>query len=149
MSNLVSLVPKSLCELWLTISKATLNLSFKFISTNKSSNNRWVLNFDNCKSEFDIVVFAGGHKLFNNISQLDKLPTFTSQGQLTVIDRCFDVDNTIIDNGYIIPNYQGNLQVIGATFRNSDDSRGAIRSEDDVSNISNVSAMNTNHLPII
>jgi hypothetical protein len=108
------------------------------------------LNFDNCKSEFDdIVVFVGGHKLFNNISQLDKLPTFTSQGQLTVIDRCFDVDNTIIDNGYIIPNYQGNLQVIGATFRNSDDSRGAIRSEDDVSNISNVNAMNTNHLLII
>ena len=137
----MSLVPKTLCELWLELSNAKICLNYKLESIEKNQDSTWLLNFANSKQEFDIVVFAGGYDLFKNIVQLQKIPTFSSQGQLTLIEQNFDVNKTFIDKGYIIPNFDGDKQVIGATFRKNTDSSGEIRTSDDEFNISQIKNM--------
>lgn len=178
--NALSLVPSSICQLWLRLSNAKLSLNSKLIDINKDSDNLWNLEFKqarvipdsdpesfNCKlngeilnqacaeldsciqddrtvknnnksQKFDIVIFAGGYELFRNIDYLKKIPVYPSQGQLTVIDKGFDIDKTIMDKGYIIPNYKEDLQVIGATFRDNTDTDGDIRKTDDMFNISQI-----------
>ena len=151
--NALSLVPKTLCELWLNLSKVNVCLDSKLESISKSQNNKWILDFKDNEQEFDIVVFAGGYDLFKNISQLNKIPTFSSHGQLTMIEKSFDVESAFIDKGYIIPNYNGDKQVIGATFRKNTDSAGEIRASDDDFNISHIKnmlpAIDTNDIQIL
>ncbi|MDE4938637.1 FAD-dependent oxidoreductase, partial [Francisella tularensis subsp. holarctica] len=73
---------------------------------------------------------AGGYPLFKQIVQLQKIPVYPSHGQLTVIEKSFDITKTIMDKGYIIPNDKQNLQVIGATFRDNGDTHADIREEE-------------------
>lgn len=136
--NALSVVPKSICQLWLKLSSAKLKLDNELLDIKKLENNTWQLEFNNFTEDFDIVVFAGGYPLFKNISLLQNIPVYPSQGQLTVIKRCFDISNNIMDKGYIIPNYKGNLQVIGATFRDNNDTSGDIRQEDNTFNINQI-----------
>ncbi|MBK2094845.1 FAD-dependent 5-carboxymethylaminomethyl-2-thiouridine(34) oxidoreductase MnmC [Francisella philomiragia] len=136
--NALSVVPKSICQLWLKLSTAKLKLDNELLDINKLENNTWQLEFNNFTEDFDIVVFAGGYPLFKNISLLQNIPVYLSQGQLTVIKRCFDISNNIMDKGYIIPNYKDNLQVIGATFRDNNDTSGDIRQEDNNFNINQI-----------
>lgn len=136
--NALSVVPKSICQLWLKLSSAKLKLDNELLDIKKLENNTWQLEFNNFTEDFDIVVFAGGYPLFKNISLLQNIPVYPSQGQLTVIKRCFDISNNIMDKGYIIPNYKDNLQVIGATFRDNNDTSGDIRQEDNHFNINQI-----------
>lgn len=136
--NAVSVVPKSICQLWLKLSNAKLKLDNKLLDIKKLEDNTWRLEFNNFTEDFDIVVFAGGYPLFKNISLLQNIPVYPSQGQLTVIKRCFDTSNNIMDKGYIIPSYKDNLQVIGATFRDNNDTSGDIRQEDNTFNINQI-----------
>ncbi|MBK2093428.1 FAD-dependent 5-carboxymethylaminomethyl-2-thiouridine(34) oxidoreductase MnmC [Francisella philomiragia] len=136
--NALSVVPKSICQLWLKLSSAKLKLDNELLDIKKLENNTWQLEFNNFTEDFDIVVFAGGYPLFKNISLLQNIPVYPSQGQLTVIKRCFDISNNIMDKGYIIPNYKDNLQVIGATFRDNNDTSGDIRQEDNTFNINQI-----------
>ncbi|MEY8673973.1 FAD-dependent 5-carboxymethylaminomethyl-2-thiouridine(34) oxidoreductase MnmC [Francisella philomiragia] len=136
--NALSVVPKSICQLWLKLSSAKLKLDNELLDIKKLENNTWQLEFNNFTEDFDIVVFAGGYPLFKNISLLQNIPVYPSQGQLTVIKRCFDISNNIMDKGYIIPNYKDNLQVIGATFRDNNDTSGDIRQEDNNFNINQI-----------
>ncbi|WP_150464968.1 FAD-dependent 5-carboxymethylaminomethyl-2-thiouridine(34) oxidoreductase MnmC [Francisella sp. SYW-2] len=136
--NALSVVPKSICQLWLKLSTAKLKLDNELLGIKKLENNTWQLGFNNFTEDFDIVIFAGGYPLFKNISLLQNIPVYPSQGQLTVIKRCFDISNNIMDKGYIIPNYKDNLQVIGATFRDNNDTSGDIRQEDNVFNINQI-----------
>ena len=136
--NALSVVPKSICQLWFKLSSAKLKLDNELLDINKLENNTWQLEFNNFTEDFDIVVFAGGYPLFKNISLLQNIPVYPSQGQLTVIKRCFDISNNIMDKGYIIPNYKDNLQVIGATFRDNNDTSGDIRQEDNNFNINQI-----------
>lgn len=136
--NALSVVPKSICQLWLKLSTAKLKLDNELLDIKKLENNTWQLEFNNFTEDFDIVVFAGGYPLFKNISLLQNIPVYPSQGQLTVIKRCFDISNNIMDKGYIIPNYKDNLQVIGATFRDNNDTSGDIRQEDNTFNINQI-----------
>ena len=139
--NALALVPKSICQLWLKLANVKLNLHTKLmvISTNQKGN--WQLEFDNFNQDFDIVIFAGGYQLFKQITQLQKIPVYSSQGQLTVIKKSFDIAKTIMDKGYIIPNYKQNLQVIGATFRDNSDTNTDIREEDNNFNINQIKEM--------
>ncbi|AJI47251.1 FAD-dependent 5-carboxymethylaminomethyl-2-thiouridine(34) oxidoreductase MnmC [Francisella philomiragia] len=136
--NALSVVPKSICQLWLKLSSAKLKLDNELLDIKKLENNTWQLEFNNFTEDFDIVIFAGGYPLFKNISLLQNIPVYPSQGQLTVIKRCFDISNNIMDKGYIIPNYKDNLQVIGATFRDNNDTSGDIRQEDNTFNINQI-----------
>ncbi|AJI54126.1 tRNA U-34 5-methylaminomethyl-2-thiouridine biosynthesis protein MnmC [Francisella philomiragia] len=136
--NALSVVPKSICQLWLKLSTAKLKLDNELLDIKKLENNTWQLEFNNFTEDFDIVVFAGGYPLFKNISLLQNIPVYPSQGQLTVIKRCFNISNNIMDKGYIIPNYKDNLQVIGATFRDNNDTSGDIRQEDNNFNINQI-----------
>ncbi|AJI57969.1 tRNA U-34 5-methylaminomethyl-2-thiouridine biosynthesis protein MnmC [Francisella philomiragia] len=136
--NALSVVPKSICQLWLKLSTAKLKLDNELLDIKKLESNTWQLEFNNFTEDFDIVVFAGGYPLFKNISLLQNTPVYPSQGQLTVIKRCFDISNNIMDKGYIIPNYKDNLQVIGATFRDNNDTSGDIRQEDNTFNINQI-----------
>ncbi|MBK2025909.1 FAD-dependent 5-carboxymethylaminomethyl-2-thiouridine(34) oxidoreductase MnmC [Francisella philomiragia] len=136
--NALSVVPKSICQLWLKLSTAKLKLDNELLDIKKLESNTWQLEFNNFTEDFDIVVFAGGYLLFKNISLLQNIPVYPSQGQLTVIKRCFDISNNIMDKGYIIPNYKDNLQVIGATFRDNNDTSGDIRQEDNDFNINQI-----------
>ncbi|AJI55018.1 tRNA U-34 5-methylaminomethyl-2-thiouridine biosynthesis protein MnmC [Francisella philomiragia] len=136
--NALSVVPKSICQLWFKLSTAKLKLDNELLDIKKLENNTWQLEFNNFTEDFDIVVFAGGYPLFKNISLLQNIPVYPSQGQLTVIKRCFDISNNIMDKGYIIPNYKDNLQVIGATFRDNNDTSGDIRQEDNTFNINQI-----------
>ncbi|MBK2028757.1 FAD-dependent 5-carboxymethylaminomethyl-2-thiouridine(34) oxidoreductase MnmC [Francisella noatunensis] len=136
--NAVSVVPKSICQLWLKLSNAKLKLDNELLDIKKLEDNTWRLKFNNFTEDFDIVVFAGGYPLFKNISLLQNIPVYPSQGQLTVIKRCFDTSNNIMDKGYIIPSYKDNLQVIGATFRDNNDTSGDIRQEDNTFNINQI-----------
>ncbi|WP_041263929.1 FAD-dependent 5-carboxymethylaminomethyl-2-thiouridine(34) oxidoreductase MnmC [Francisella salina] len=136
--NALSVVPKSICQLWLKLSTAKLKLNNELLGIKKLENNTWQLEFNNFTEDFDIVIFAGGYPLFKNISLLQNIPVYPSQGQLTVIKRCFDISNNIMDKGYIIPNYKDNLQVIGATFRDNNDTSGDIRQKDNVFNINQI-----------
>ncbi|WP_407878017.1 FAD-dependent 5-carboxymethylaminomethyl-2-thiouridine(34) oxidoreductase MnmC [Francisella sciaenopsi] len=136
--NAVSVVPKSICQLWLKLSNAKLKLDNELLDIKKLESNTWRLEFNNFTEDFDIVVFAGGYPLFKNISLLQNIPVYPSQGQLTVIKRCFDISNNIMDKGYIIPNYKDNLQVIGATFRDNNDTSGDIRQKDNTFNINQI-----------
>ncbi len=136
--NALSVVPKSICQLWLKLSTAKLKLNNELLDIKKLENNTWQLEFNNFTEDFDIVIFAGGYPLFKNISLLQNIPVYPSQGQLTVIKRCFDISNNIMDKGYIIPNYKDNLQVIGATFRDNNDTSGDIRQEDNNFNINQI-----------
>lgn len=136
--NAVSVVPKSICQLWLKLSNAKLKLDNELLDIKKLEDNTWRLEFNNFTEDFDIVVFAGGYPLFKNISLLQNIPVYPSQGQLTVIKRCFDTSNNIMDKGYIIPSYKDNLQVIGATFRDNNDTSGDIRQEDNTFNINQI-----------
>ena len=152
----VSLVPKSLCELWLELSGAKLNLNTKLLDVAKTENNLWNLEFSipkknsaisdtnseslplkNNKS-FDIVIFAGSYGLFKQISYLQDIPIYPSHGQLTVVKDWVDIKKTVIDKGYIIPNYKNNHQVIGATFRDNADTSGETRKEDDIFNLGQI-----------
>ncbi|MBK2106522.1 FAD-dependent 5-carboxymethylaminomethyl-2-thiouridine(34) oxidoreductase MnmC [Francisella philomiragia] len=136
--NALSVVPKSICQLWLKLSTAKLKLDNELLDIKKLESNTWQLEFNDFTEDFDIVVFAGGYPLFKNISLLQNIPVYPSQGQLTVIKRCFDISNNIMDKGYIIPNYKDNLQVIGATFRDNNDTSGDIRQEDNNFNINQI-----------
>lgn len=136
--NALSVVPKSICQLWLKLSTAKLKLNNELLGIKKLENNTWQLEFNNFTEDFDIVVFAGGYPLFKNISLLQNIPAYPSQGQLTVIKRCFHISNNIMDKGYIIPSYKDNLQVIGATFRDNNDTSGDIRQEDNTFNINQI-----------
>ncbi|QUE30673.1 FAD-dependent 5-carboxymethylaminomethyl-2-thiouridine(34) oxidoreductase MnmC [Francisella philomiragia] len=136
--NALSVVPKSICQLWLKLSTAKLKLDNELLDIKKLENNTWQLEFNDFTEDFDIVIFAGGYPLFKNISLLQNIPVYPSQGQLTVIKRCFDISNNIMDKGYIIPNYKDNLQVIGATFRDNNDTSGDIRQEDNTFNINQI-----------
>lgn len=136
--NALSVVPKSICQLWLKLSTAKLKLDNELLDIKKLENNTWQLEFNDFTEDFDIVIFAGGYPLFKNISLLQNIPVYPSQGQLTVIKRCLDISNNIMDKGYIIPNYKDNLQVIGATFRDNNDTSGDIRQEDNTFNINQI-----------
>ncbi|AIT08905.1 hypothetical protein LO80_02205 [Candidatus Francisella endociliophora] len=136
--NAISVVPKSVCQLLLKLSNAKLRLNSEFTDISKDYDSLWNLEFDNHNEKFDIIIFAGGYGLFNKVSYLNKIPVYPSLGQLTVIDKAFDIDKTIIDKGYIIPNYKENLQVIGATFRDNSDTAGDIRESDNEFNISQI-----------
>ncbi len=157
--NAISLVPKSLCELWLELSDAKLNLNTELLNISKKENNQWNLKFSILKKNsvipetdtkslslknnksFDIVIFAGSHGLFKQISYLKDIPVYPSHGQLTVVKDWTHVNKTVIDRGYIIPNYKGNHQVIGATFRDNTDTSGETRKEDDFFNLSQVKSI--------
>ncbi|QLE78591.1 FAD-dependent 5-carboxymethylaminomethyl-2-thiouridine(34) oxidoreductase MnmC [Francisella sp. Scap27] len=141
--NAVSLEPRSLCRLWLELSQAELKLNTSVVDICKLDDEdySWRLDFGDSTQDFDVVVFAGGYKLFENISYLKDIPVFESHGQLTVINSTYDISHTIIDKGYIIPNYKNNFQVIGATFRDNSDMSGDIRKADDEFNIAQISAM--------
>lgn len=143
--NAVSVIPKSVCQTLLKLSNAKLRLNSEFIDISKDNNDLWNLEFDNSYEKFDIVIFAGGYELFNKVSYLNKIPVYPSHGQLTVIDKAFDIDKTIMDKGYIIPNYKENLQVIGATFRDNNDIVGDIRELDNKFNISQIKEMLENN----
>ncbi|APD50403.1 FAD-dependent 5-carboxymethylaminomethyl-2-thiouridine(34) oxidoreductase MnmC [Francisella hispaniensis] len=142
----LALVPKSICQLWLKLSDVELKLDNELLDIERTVNNTWQLEFNNFKENFDIVIFAGGYQLFKQITQLQKIPVYPSQGQLTVIEKSFDITKTIMDKGYIIPNYKQNLQVIGATFRDNDDTNAAIREEDDNFNIAQIKQMLDNSI---
>lgn len=139
--NAVSVVPKSVCQLLLKLSNAKLRLNSEFIDISKDSNSLWNLELNDCNEKFDIVIFAGGYELFNKVSYLNKIPVYPSHGQLTVINKAFDIDKSIMDKGYIIPNYKEDLQVIGATFRGNNDIVGDIRESDNEFNISQIKEM--------
>ncbi|MBK2111545.1 FAD-dependent 5-carboxymethylaminomethyl-2-thiouridine(34) oxidoreductase MnmC [Francisella tularensis subsp. novicida FSC159] len=139
--NALALVPKSICQLWLKLSDVELKLGNQLLNIQRTENNTWQLEFNNFKENFDIVIFAGGYPLFKQIVQLQKIPVYPSQGQLTVIEKSFDITKTIMDKGYIIPNYKQNLQVIGATFRDNDDTNADIREEDNNFNITQIKQM--------
>jgi tRNA U-34 5-methylaminomethyl-2-thiouridine biosynthesis protein MnmC len=136
--NAISLVPKSLCELWLELSNAKLNLNTELLNISKKESNQWQLEFSGFTDDFDIVVFAGSYGLFKQITYLKDIPVYPSHGQLTVVKDWTDVNKTVIDRGYIIPNYKGNHQVIGATFRDNTDMSGETRKEDDFFNLSQI-----------
>ncbi|MDE4942754.1 FAD-dependent oxidoreductase, partial [Francisella tularensis subsp. holarctica] len=78
---------------------------------------------------------------YKQIVQLQKIPVYPSQGQITVIEKSFDITKTIMDKGYIIPNYKQNLQFIGATFRDNGDNNADIREEDNNFNITQIKQM--------
>lgn len=141
--NALSLEPRSLCRLWLELSQAKLQLNTSLISICKLYDKEysWRLDFGNTIQDFDIVVFAGGCKLFENTPYLKDIPTFESHGQLTVINKAYDISHTVMDKGYIIPGYRNNFQVIGATFRDNSDMSGDIRRVDDEFNITQISSM--------
>ena len=133
----ISFVPKRLCELWLELSSAKLNLNSKLLNTFKTKNNQWQLEFENGSKDFDIVIFAGSYGLFKQISYLKDIPVYPSYGQLTVVKNWADTKKTVIDKGYIIPSYNDNHQVIGATFRSNSDTNET-RKEDDAFNLSQI-----------
>ncbi|AJC49018.1 FAD-dependent 5-carboxymethylaminomethyl-2-thiouridine(34) oxidoreductase MnmC [Allofrancisella guangzhouensis] len=139
--NALSLVPKSICQLWLKLSSAKLILDTELVDIKKLDSNSWLLEFDGFNERFDIVIFAGGYELFKKISYLQKIPVYPSQGQLTVINTAFDIKNTIKDKVYIIPNYKNNLQVIGATFRENNDITGEVRDSDNEYNLFQIKHM--------
>lgn len=150
--NALSVVPKSICQLWLKLSNAKLELGTELLDIQKTEDNLWNLSFKQASQDgeilnhqFDIVIFAGGYHLFKDISYLQKIPVYPSYGQLTVINNYFDIDKTIVDKGYIIPGYQGNLQVIGATFRDNSDISGELRDTDDEFNISQIKQISLNN----
>lgn len=164
-----SLIPKSLCKLWVELSEAKLKLDSKLLGVSKTKNNRWQLAFEGFTKDFDIVIFAGSYNLFRQISYLSDIPVYPSHGQLTLIKGCSSIKKTVINNGYIIPSYADNLQVIGATFRANADTN-EIRKKENIYNLtqlkttfSNLSLDNTNiissrvatrcvtsdHLPIV
>ncbi|MGQ4006333.1 FAD-dependent 5-carboxymethylaminomethyl-2-thiouridine(34) oxidoreductase MnmC [Francisellaceae bacterium CB300] len=154
--NAISLVPKTLCELWLELSDVKLNLNTKLLDVAKTENNQWNLEFSIPKTNsvitdtdtgslslknnnsFDIVIFAGSYGLFKQISSLKDIPVYPSHGQLTVVKNWADTQKTVIDRGYIIPNYKNNHQVIGATFRDNADTSGETRKEDDIFNLGQI-----------
>ena len=142
----LALVPKSICQLWLKLSDVELKLDNELLDIERTVNNTWQLEFNNFKENFDIVIFAGGYQLFKQITQLQKIPVYPSQGQLTVIEKSFDITKTIMDKGYIIPNYKQNLQIIGATFRDNGDTNADIREEDDNFNIAQIKQMLDNSI---
>ncbi|MDE4947099.1 FAD-dependent oxidoreductase, partial [Francisella tularensis subsp. holarctica] len=76
--------------------------------------------------------------------QRQKIPVYPSQGQLTVIEKSFDITKTSMDKGYIIPNYKQNLQVIGATCRDNGDTNAEIREDDNNFNITQIKLMQEN-----
>lgn len=139
--NALALVPKSICQLWLKLANVKLNLQTELIAITTNQRGNWQLEFNNFNQVFDIVIFAGGYQLFKQITQLQKIPVYPSQGQLTVIQKSFDITKTIMDKGYIIPDYKQNLQVIGATFRNNSDTNADIREEDNDFNITQIKQM--------
>lgn len=139
--NALALIPKSICQLWLKLANVKLNLQTKLIVISTNQKGNWQLEFDNFNQDFDIVIFAGGYQLFKQITQLQKIPVYPSQGQLTVIEKSFDITKTIMDKGYIIPNYKQNLQVIGATFRDNSDTNADIREGDNNFNITQIKEM--------
>ena len=139
--NALALVPKSICQLWLKLANVKLNLQTKLIVISTNQKGNWQLEFDNFNRDFDIVIFAGGYQLFKQITQLQKIPVYPSQSQLTVIEKSFDITKTIMDKGYIVPNYKQNLQVIGATFRDNSDTNADIREEDNNFNITQIKEM--------
>ncbi|WP_150468388.1 FAD-dependent 5-carboxymethylaminomethyl-2-thiouridine(34) oxidoreductase MnmC [Francisella sp. SYW-9] len=143
--NALSVVPKSICQLWFKLSDAKLELGTEVLGIKKLEENLWQLEFSKFKGNFDIVIFAGGYQLFKNISYLQKIPVYPSYGQLTVIEKYFDIDKTIVDKGYIIPGYKDNLQVIGATFRDNSDTSGELRNVDDEFNISQIKQISLNN----
>lgn len=131
----ISLEPKSLCELWLELAKAKLSLNSELLKISKTKSSQWQLEFGNFSKDFDIVVFAGSHGLFKQISYLQNIPVYSSHGQLTIVKDWVDIKKTVIDKGYIIPNYKGSYQIIGSTFRDNADTN-EIRKEDDTFNLS-------------
>ena len=133
----ISLVPKTLCQLWLELSGAKLNLNTELLDISKLENNRWRLEFNDSSKDFDVVIFAGSHGLFKQISYLQNIPIYPSHGQLTVVKDWACTKKTVIDKGYIIPSYNDNHQVIGATFRDNTDSNEP-RKEDDEFNLSQI-----------
>jgi len=135
--NAISLVPKTLCELWLELSGAKLNLNTELLNISKLENNQWRLEFNDFSKDFDVVIFAGSHGLFKQISYLQNIPIYPSHGQLTVVKNWAGTKKTVIDKGYIIPSYNGNHQVIGATFRDNADTNEP-RKEDDEFNLSQI-----------
>ncbi|API86996.1 FAD-dependent 5-carboxymethylaminomethyl-2-thiouridine(34) oxidoreductase MnmC [Francisella uliginis] len=150
--NALSVVPKSICQLWLKLSDAKLELGTELFDIQKADNDLWNLSFKHTNQDnkilnhqFDIVIFAGGYHLFKNISYLQKIPVYPSYGQLTVIEKYFNIDKTIVDKGYIIPGYKDNLQVIGATFRDNSDISGELRNADDEFNISQIRQISLNN----
>ncbi|QIW10394.1 FAD-dependent 5-carboxymethylaminomethyl-2-thiouridine(34) oxidoreductase MnmC [Francisella sp. LA112445] len=150
--NALSVVPKSICQLWLKLSNAKLELGVELLEIQKTEDNLWDLSFKEASQDseilnhqFDIVIFAGGYHLFKDISYLQKIPVYPSYGQLTVIQKYFDIDKTIVDKGYIIPGYKNNLQVIGATFRDNADISGELRDADDEFNISQIRQISLNN----
>ena len=133
----ISLVPKTLCQLWLELSGVRLNLNTEMLDISNLENNQWRLEFKEFSKDFDIVIFTGGYRLFKQISYLQNIPIYPSHGQLTVVKRCADTKKTVVGKGYIIPSYNGNHQVIGATFRDSTDTNEP-RKEDDEFNLSQI-----------
>lgn len=142
--NALSVVPKSICQLWSKLSGAKLELDAELLDI-KNIDEVWQLEFVEFSEYFDIVIFAGGYQLFKNISYLQKIPVYPSYGQLTVIEKYFDIDKTIVNKGYIIPGYKNNLQVIGATFRDNSDTSGELRDADDEFNISQIEQISLNN----
>lgn len=142
--NAISVVPKSICQLWSKLSGAKLELDAELLDI-KNINEVWHLEFAEFSEDFDIAIFAGGYQLFKNISYLQRIPVYPSYGQLTVIEKYFDIDKTIVDKGYIIPGYKDNLQVIGATFRDNSDTSGELRDADDEFNISQIRQISLNN----
>ncbi|BCD90261.1 tRNA 5-methylaminomethyl-2-thiouridine biosynthesis bifunctional protein MnmC [Francisella halioticida] len=154
--NALSVVPKSICQLWLKLSGSKLKLDTELLDVKKTYDGLWKLEVKNTldidleslsfeSMNFDIVIFAGGYQLFKNISYLQKIPVYPSYGQLTVIENYFDIDKTVVDKGYIIPGYKQSLQVIGATFRDNTDITGEIRDDDDKFNISQIKQISLNN----
>jgi len=133
--NAVSLVPSTLCELWLKLSKANTKLDSELVNISKTDTNKWMLSFINSDYEFDAVIFTGAYQLFQNIKYLKDIPVFSSHGQLTLIDKSVDINITAMNGGYIIPNYRNNMQILGATFRDSDDNSYDVRVFDNNKNI--------------
>ena len=139
--NALSLQPKSLCELWFDLSKAKLSLNNKLISITKLANKKWRLDFKNSINEFDVVIFAGGYRLFQEIDYLKNIAVYLSHGQLSVIQKCSDIDFTAMNKCYLIPDYKDNLQILGATFRDNNDTLGDVRESDNQQNLSQLKKM--------
>ena len=139
------MIPKQLCELWLELSGADVQLNKELVNISKS-HNIWQLDFTDTQLEFDIVIFAGAYKLFDNIDYLRNIPVFPSQGQLTLTEKVADIDITAMEKGYVIPGFKNNTQIIGATFRDNDDTAGDIRDIDTQENLNHTNEIFDNNV---
>ena len=137
--------PKNFCTQLLNsiTTKLTKKMNHKITHIIQNSSGFWIINNDYL-NEYDNVIICASIEGFNCFKQMNNIPIYSSEGQISYLKNVIPGFNKIVTKkGYLLPEF-GGITAIGATYRKNDDISGDIRDEDHRYNINGLGDLISN-----